>query len=82
MQGHEHVVRDLLAHGATASMVDNDGYTPLEVALVRNNVSLTEVFYHDGTVFTKRQMLLFSVLKRQSLVVKCEYPSSNRRMQF
>jgi len=65
------VIGELLAKGASGAVVDRDGYTPLEVALVKQNVASADLFYRYSTVFTKRQLLLYSILTREASLVQC-----------
>ena len=71
VQGTPHIIPLLIKAGCSSSVSDSRGFTPVEVALVRHDVDSAYALYCAGALFTKRQLLLLSILLRHSSLLRC-----------
>lgn len=70
-QGMAEVVPILIQAGAYSSEADHEGFTAVEHALVRRDVDTAHALYCAGGIFSKRQLLLFGILLRESSLLRC-----------
>lgn len=71
MQGCSTTIPLLIKAGCSTSDVDDEGYTPVERALVSKRVECSYALYCAGAIFTKRQLLLLGILLRESTLLRC-----------
>lgn len=71
MQGSASMVPLLVKAGCLTAAVDNAGYTPVERALVGQDVAASYALYCAGALFTKRQLLFLGILLRETSLIGC-----------
>eukprot|EP00892_Ulva_mutabilis_P011341 jgi/Ulvmu1/857/UM100_0008.1 len=68
--GRSEIVPFLVKSGCSATDSNHRGFTPVEQALVRQDCDTSYALYCAGAIFTKRQLLLLSILLRHSSILK------------
>lgn len=72
----------LVKSGCSATDSNHRGFTPVEQALVRQDCDTSYALYCAGALFTKRQLLLLSILLRHSSLLKCASSTQATRLQL
>jgi hypothetical protein len=70
-QGCAATIPWLVKAGASTTDVNDDGFTPVECALVAQDVACSYALYCAGALFTKRQLLFLGILVRESSLLRC-----------
>lgn len=73
MQGAAHIIPLLIKAGCRANDPDSRGFTAVEVALLQHDCDTAYALYCAGALFTKRQLLLLSILLRHSSLLRCVF---------
>jgi hypothetical protein len=70
VQGAAHIIPLLIKAGCNASIPDDRGFTPVEVALLRRDCDTSYALYCAGALFTNRQLLFLAILLRHSSLLR------------